>query len=154
MKFKKLCALFLLSIASIYFICPVLCAAIKETGEGTTSDKASSCQQQPTGSPTVDEIDRSTCCQDENEPTSPHENHGEEGGNCCFSRWESLESSEPQLASHLQKNTFLSVFLILATPRISSDSVSFTVYLQFSHKPYTDPSLLQLSPRAPPFFRV
>ena len=151
MKFKNLCAFFLLSLASVYFICPVQCAAIQEASENTASDKVSSHHQHRTGSQAVDETNQSTCCQSDNQPSPPHERQEEEGGHCCFNQWESLGASEPQLASQIQKDTFSSVVLIPTTPRISSDSVSFTAYLQLPHKPYTDPPLPQLSPRAPPF---
>lgn len=151
MKFKNLCALFLLSLASVYFICPVQCAAIQGTGENTASDKVSSHHLHRIGSQTVDETNKSTCCQSENQPSPPHERQEEGGGHCCFNQWESLGASEPQLASQIQKDTFSSVVLIPTRPRISSDSVSFTAYLQLPHKPYIDPLIPQLSPRAPPF---
>ena len=152
MKFKDLCALFLLSLASVYFICPVQCAAIQEAGENTTSDKVSTHHQHRIGSQAVDEMNQSVCCQSGNQPSPPHERQEKEEGHCCFNQWESLGASEPQLASQIQKDTFLSVVLIPATPKISSGSVSFTIYLQLPHKPYTDPPIPQHSPRAPPFF--
>ena len=152
MKFKNLGALFLLSLASVYFICPVQCAAIQEAGENTASDQVSSHHQHRIGSQTVDETNHSVCCQSGNQLSPPHERQEEEEGHCCFNQWESLGASEPQLASQIQKDTFLSVVLIPATPKISSYSVSFTAYLQLPHKPYTDPPIPQCAPRAPPFF--
>ncbi len=154
MTFKNLCALFLLSLASVYFICPVQCAAIQEAGENADSDEVSSHHQHRIDSQAADETNQSTCCESENQPTLPHERQEEEEGYCCFNQWESLGTSEPQLASQIQKDTFLSVVLIPKTPRVSFDSVSFTAYLQLPHDPRTDPPLLQLSPRAPPFFLV
>ncbi len=151
MKFKNLCALFLLSIASVYFICPIQCAAIRETSESATSDQISIHQQHLTGTQTTDETNQSTCCQPENQPPSSHEHQGDEGGHCCFSRWESLGASEPQLVSQIQRDKFSFVLLIPATPKISSGSVPFTTYLYFPYTPYTDPPTLQFSPRAPPF---
>ena len=152
MKFKNLGALFLLSLASVYFICPVQCAAIQEAGENTTSDKVSTHHQHRIGSQAVDEMNHSACCQSGNQLSPPHERQEEEEGHCCFNQWESLGASEPQLASQIQKDTFLSVVLIPATPKISSYSVSFTAYLQLPHNPYTDPPIPQCAPRAPPFF--
>ena len=152
MKFKNLGALFLLSLASVYFICPVQCAAIQEAGENTTSDKVSTHHQHRIGSQAVDEMNHSVCCQSGNQLSPPHERQEEEEGHCCFNQWESLGASEPQLASQIQKDTFLSVVLIPATPKISSYSVSFTAYLQLPHNPYTDPPIPQCAPRAPPFF--
>ena len=99
-------------------------------------------QQHRIGSQAVDET---------NQPTSPHNNHGDEEGHCCLNQWESLGASEPQLASQIQKDTFSFVVLIATTPKISAYSVSFTAYLQLLHKPYTDPPILQFAPRAPPF---
>ena len=152
MKFKNLGALFLLSLASVYFICPVQCAAIQEVGENSASYKASTHHVTRIGSQTTDEMNQSTCCQSENQPSTPHERQEEEEGHCCFNQWESLGASEPQLALQIQKNTLFSVVLIPTTPNISFDSVSFTAYLQPTHNPYTDPPIPQLSPRAPPFF--
>ena len=152
MKFKNLGALFLLSLVSIYFICPVRCTAIPEAGGDTASIKVSSHQQHQIGSQTVDETNPAACCDSENRPTPPRQNHEDEEGHCCLNQWESLGTSEPQLPSQIQKDTFAVVLLIPTTPRISSDLVSFTVYLQLSHKPHTDPPIPQLSPRAPPFF--
>ena len=151
MKFKNLCALFLLSIASVYFICPVQCAAIGEADGHATSDKASIYQRHLTEPQSTDETNQSTCCDAEDQPTPPHERQEEGEGHCCFNRWESLGASEPQLSSQIQKDTFSFVVLIPATPRISSDSVSFTAHLQLSYKPHTDFPIPQLSPRAPPF---
>jgi hypothetical protein len=150
MKFKNLGALFLLSLASVYFICPVQCAAIQEAGENTTSDKVSTHHQHRIGSQAVDEMNHSVCCQSGNQLSPPHERQEEEEGHCCFNQWESLGASEPQLASQIQKDTFLSVVLIPATPKISSGSVSFTPHFYLPDNPYTNPSTLQLSPRAPP----
>lgn len=152
MKMKNLCALFLLSLASIYFICPVQCATIPEVDAHTGSDTVSVHQQHRIGSQTVDGTNSSACCQSENQPSPPHERQEEEGGHCCFNQWESLGASEPQLASQIQKDTFSSVVLIPTTPRISSDSVFWSTSLQLPYKSYTDSSILQLSPRAPPFF--
>lgn len=152
MKLKNLGALFLLSLASIYFICPVQCAATPETAGITGFDKASSHQQHRIGSQTVDETNSSACCQSENVPPPTKESHRDEEGHCCFNQWEVFGASEPQLASHIQKATVSFVVLIPTTPRIASDSVSFTAYLQLPYKPYTNPPIPQLSPRAPPFF--
>ena len=151
MKFKNLCALFLLSLASVYFICPVQCAVIQEADENAASDEVSSHHQHRIGSPTVDGTNQSTCCESENQPALPHERQEEEEGYCCFNQWESLGTSEPQLASQIQKDTFLSIVLIPTTPSVFPDPVSFTAHLQPTHKRYTDTPLPQFSPRAPPF---
>lgn len=151
MKFKNLCALFLLSLASVYFICPVQCTAIQEDGENTASDKIASHHLRLMDAQTVDETNPSACCQSESQPTRTDENRGAEEGHCCFAQWESLGASEPQLASQIQQDTFSFVVLMPATPKISPDSVSSTARLQLAYKPYTNPSTSQLSPRAPPF---
>ena len=152
MKLKNLGALFLLSLASIYFICPVQCVAIPEADGHTGSDKDSSHHQHRIDSQTVDKTKSATCCESGNEPPAPHENRGAGEGHCCLNQWDSLGSSEPQVALQIQKDTFSLVILISSTPQISADSVSFTAYLQFPHKPHTDPPIPQFSPRAPPFF--
>ena len=151
MKFKNLCALFLLSIASVYLICPVQCEVIREAGETTPSDQISIHQRHLTRTQTADETNQSTCCNTENQPTPPYEKRENKEGHCCFDRWESLGTSEPQLASQIQKDTFSFVVLIPSTPKISSESATFTFHFQFSYTPYTDSPIPQLSPRAPPF---
>ena len=151
MKFKNLGALFLLSLASIYFICPVQCAATAELGGDTLSAKISSHQQHRIGAQTVDETNPSACCRSENEPSGPQERQDEEG-HCCFNQWESLGLSEPQPPLQIQKATVSLVLLIPTAPRFSADSVFFATSLQLPYKPYTDPPIPQLSPRAPPFF--
>ena len=151
MKFKNLGALFLLSLASIYFVCPVQCAATAESGVNTPSHTISSHHPHRIGAQTVDKANPSACCRSENEPSAPQERQEEEG-HCCFNQWESFAASEPQLALQIQKDTFFSVVLIPTAPSISHDSVSYTVYLQLPHKLYTNLPLPQLSPRAPPFF--
>lgn len=152
MKFKNLGALFLLSLVSIYFICPVQCAAIQGAGENTISDRASSHYQHWIASQTVDETHQSICCQSENEPSAAHDRQEDKEGHCCFSQWDSLGASEPQPVSQIQNEIFSYIVLIPTTPRISSDFLSFAVYLQLPHKPSTDPSIAEFSPRAPPFF--
>lgn len=152
MKFKNLGALFLLSLASIYFICPVQCVAIPEADGHTGSDKDLSHHQHRIDSQTVNKTNPATCCESGNEASAPHENRGDGEGHCCLNQWDSLGSSEPQVALQIQKDTFSLVVSIPTTPRISSDLVSFTAYLQLPHKPHTDPPIPQLSPRAPPFF--
>ena len=152
MKFKNLGALFLVSLASIYFICPVQCVTIPEVDGHTGSDKDSSHHQHRIDSQTVDEMKPATCCESGNEVPAPQDNREDGEGHCCLNQWDSLGSSEPQVALQIQKDTFSLVILIFSTPQISADSASFTAYLQLPHEPYTDPPIPQLSPRAPPFF--
>ena len=152
MKFKNFCAFFLLSLASVYFICPVQCTVIQGAGEDTGSDTVSSHHQHRIGSQAVGETSQSICCQSENQPSPSRERQEEEQGHCCLNQWDSLGASEPQLASQIQKDTFSFVILIPATPKISSYSVSSTAHPQRPYKLYIYPPIPQLSPRAPPFF--
>ena len=87
MKLKNLGVLFLLSLVSVYFICPVQCAVIQEVGENPRSYKASSHHQHRIGSQTVDEMNQSACCRSENQPAPSHERQEEEEGHCCFNQW-------------------------------------------------------------------
>ena len=151
MKFKNLGALFLLSLASIYFICPVQCTATPEACGDTASINVSSHHQHRIGSQTVDDMNSSACCDSASQPTPPRQNHGEEEGHCCLKQWESFGTSEPQLALHIQKDTCSPVVLIPTTPKICYGATSFTLDFQHSYNPYTDPPIPQLSPRAPPF---
>ena len=151
MKFKNLCALFLLSIASVYFICPVQCTAIQGTDKDALSDKILGHHRPPIGSQTADETSQSICCDARNQSAHSDESQDTGEGHCCFNRWESLGASEPQVVLQIQKSIFSFVVLIPAAPRISSVSVSFTSHLQLPYNLYTDPPTLQLCPRAPPF---
>ena len=154
MKFKNLGALFLLSLGSIYFICPVQCTAGPEAGGHAASINVSSHQQHRIGSQTVDGTNSTACCDSESQPTPPRQNHRAEQGHCCLNQWESLGTSEPQLPSQIQKDTFSIVVLIPTTPKICSGAISFALEFQPSYNPYTDPSIPQRSPRAPPFSLV
>ena len=151
MKFKNLGALFLLSLASIYFICPVQCAASPEAGGAIESIKVLSHQQHRIDSQTVGATNPAACCDPESQPTPPHQNHRADEGHCCLNQWESLGTSEPQLALHIQKDTCSLVVLIPTTPEICSGAISFIYDFQHSYNPYTYPPIPQLSPRAPPF---
>ena len=145
MRFKNFCAVFLLSIASVYFVCPVQCAAIGEADTGILHQRDLTDSESRVNEP------ESSCCNTKDQSVPTHENREERGQHCCFNRWESLGDSEPQLSSPIQKATFSSVLLVPVTPRISSISVSFNAHLQHSYNPYTDPPPPQQSPRAPPF---
>ena len=151
MNFKNFCALFLLSIASVYFICPVQCAAIGEVDGHTPADTTSIYQQHLSEPKTTLEATQSTCCSAEDGSTSTRENREEREQHCCFTRWESLGDSEPQLSTQVQKDTFSSVVLVPATPKVCSIAGSATAYLQLPYNPYTVPLTPQRSPRAPPF---
>ena len=145
MRFKNLGVLFLLSLASIYFICPVQCAAIREAVADPAVDKVMGHQQHQA------ETNQSTCCQSENQPSPSHEPQEEEQGHCCLNQWELFGASEPQIVSQIQKDTFSLIALNPIPPRISSDPVFFITYLQLSCNRYTDSSIPQCCPRAPPF---
>jgi hypothetical protein len=151
MKFKNLCALFLLSIASVYFICPVQCVAIGEVDEHTPADTTSIYQRHLSEPPSTVEATQSTCCGTEEESTPAHESQEESEPHCCFNRWESLRDSEPQLSTQVQKDTFSSVVLVPATPKVCSIAGSATAHLQLPYNPYTVLLTPQQSPRAPPF---
>lgn len=152
MKFKNFCTVFLLSIASVYFICPVQCAAIGEGDGHAAADTGTLHQRYLTESESTVDGPDSSCCNTKDQSVPTHENREEREQHCCFNRWESLGDSEPQLSSPIQKATFSSVLLVPVIPRISSISVSFNARLQLSYNPYTDPPTPQRSPRAPPFF--
>ena len=152
MRFKNLCALFLLLIASVYFICPVQCAAIGEADGHAASNTASIYQQHLTAPQPTAEVTESTCCTREDQSSPTHDGREEREQHCCFNRWESLGDSEPQPSSQIQKSTNSSVLLVPTTPRLSSNSVFLTAVLQRSLNPYTDTPTPPCSPRAPPFF--
>ena len=152
MKFKNLCAFFLLLIASVYFICPVQCAAIGEVDGHAASNTPSIYQRYLTAPQSTADATESTCCSSEDRSAPTHGSREDRGQHCCFNRWESLEDSEPQPSSQIQKGTYSSAFLVPTRPRISSSSVFLTALLQLSLNPYTDPPPPPCSPRAPPFF--
>lgn len=152
MRFKNLCAFFVLLIGSVYFICPVQCVAIGEVDGHAASNTASIYQRYLTASQSTVEATGSTCCSREDQSAPTHDSREKREQHCCFNRWEALEDSEPQSTSQIQKGTYSSVLLVPTTPRISSSSVFLTALLQLSLNPYTDPPPPPCSPRAPPFF--
>ena len=151
MRLKNLCALFLLLMGSVYFICPVQCAAVEEVDGHAASNTASIYQRYLTEPQSTIEDTESTCCSNEGESADTHESREQKGQHCCFTRWESLGDSEPQLPSQIQKTTYLFVVLVPATSRICSISLFLTGHLQVAYSPYTNPSISQQLPRAPPF---
>ncbi len=151
MQLKNLCALFLLSVASVYFICPVQCTGMPGVAESAAFRTTSIYQQYLLEPLTPNEMSSSTCCETEDLPSPTHERQGDIEGHCCFDRWESLGMSEPQFTSQVQKGTSSFVVLIPVTSTISSGSISFALHFRLPYNPYTDPPALQLSPRAPPF---
>ena len=152
MRLKNLCALFLLLIGSVYFICPVQCAAVGEVDGHAASDTTSLYQLHLTAPQSADEATGSTCCSREDQPAPTHDSREEREQHCCFNRWEALGDSEPQSTSQIQNGTYSSVLLVPTTPKISSSSVFLTALLQLSLNPYTNPPPPSCSPRAPPFF--
>ena len=152
MRFKNLCALFLLLIGSVYFICPIQCAAIGEVDGHAASNTTSLYQLHLTAPQSAGEATGSTCCSREDQSASTNDSREEREQHCCFNRWEALGDSEPQPTSQIQKGTYSFVLLVLTTPRISSNSIFLTALLQLALNPYTDPPPPPCSPRAPPFF--
>lgn len=151
MKLKNLGVLLLLSLTSVYFICPVQCAAIREVGVGSVVDKVMGHHHHQMGSQAAGETNESACCQSENRPSPSRAPQDEGQGHCCFDRWELLGTLELQSVLQIQKETFSLVVLHPTPFEIVSRSISFTVHLQYPHTPYTVPSIPQCSPRSPPF---
>ena len=151
MKLKNLGTLFLLSLASIYFVCPVQCAAIAEPGRTLHLIRFRVITHIGLAhKPLVKRTRRLAVGLKMNHPLPKKAKRRKDI--VASASGNRLEQVNPKLALQIQKDTFLLVVLIPATPRFFSDSVFYATYFQLPYKPYTDPSLPQLSPRAPPLF--
>ena len=153
MKLKTTVILLLLSIFSVYFLCPVLCPSL---GIQTCSVFAVS---QPTNQ-WIDSVSQlsetrsnsSTCCRTKKSETTPDNASGEENDNCCFDHLGILKTSEHQRTSQTFEKSLPSVAVIASCLEIPSFSTYSTLVLDRHPVPSLNPSSYQISPRAPPFF--
>ena len=152
MKPKSTVILLLLSIFSVYFLCPVLCPSL---GTQTCSASAVSQPQNQwvTAASQISETQSngSTCCRTKKSETTPGNDPGEEDGNCCFDHLGIFKTSEYQRTSQTLEQSFKSVAVIASSVEINTFPAHSTVVLDRHLDSSLDPPSYQISPRAPPF---
>ena len=152
MKFKTTVVLLLLSIISVYFLCPVLCPLI-----GTQTCGVSNAEQPKNqGTASVWQFSehhasRSTsCCRTKKSETTPDDHSGEENDNCCFDHLGIFKTSEYQRTSQTLEQPLPSVAVIASSVEINTFPAHSTVVLDRHLDFSLDPPSYQISPRAPP----
>ena len=152
MKFKTTVVLLLLSIISVYFLCPVLCPLI-----GTQTCGVSNAEQpksQETAS--VEQFSEhhassSTCCRTKKSDTTPGDHSNEEKDNCCLDHLGILKAREYQRFPQTVEKSLPSFGAIVPRLTIPVFSTNSAVVLNPYLDPILDSTSYQISPRAPPF---
>ena len=153
MKLKTTVILLLLSIFSVYFLCPVLCPSL---GVQTCSVSAVS-QPENQGIASGSQLSEtrpnsSTCCRTKKSETTSDNAPGEQNDNCCFDHLGIFKTSEHQRTSQTSEKSFPSVAVIASSVEINIFPAHSTVVLDRYPVPTSGPPSCQISPRAPPFF--
>ena len=152
MNSKTTVVLLLLSIFSVYFLCPVLCPAI-----GTQTCGASNAEQLKSQGiaavwqPSEHHASSSTCCRTKKSETTPGDHSGEEKDNCCLDHFGILKAREYQRFSHTVEKSLPLVAAIVPRLTIPVFSTNSTVVVNPYPNPIPDSTSYQISPRAPPF---
>ena len=149
---KTTVILLLLSIFSVYFLCPVLCPSL---GTQTCSVFTVS-QPKNQGIASVSQFSEthsssSTCCRTRNRETTPDNDSDDRNDNCCFDHLGILKASEYQRFSQTLERSLPLVAVIIPRLAIPVFSAHSTVALNRYPVPILDPPSYQISPRAPPF---
>ena len=153
MKSKTTVVLLLLSIFSVYFLCPVLCSL-----PGTRTCGASTAEQ--TKSQAMVSVSQyseirsssSPCCRTKKSETTPDDHSDEEKGNCCPDHLGILKASEYQRSSQTSHKSSPLVAVIIPLLAFPVSSTHSAIVLNSYPNPVPDPPSHQISPRAPPFF--
>ncbi|MDE0041091.1 MAG: hypothetical protein OXT74_03595 [Candidatus Poribacteria bacterium] len=152
MKLKTSVILLLLSIFSVYFLCPVLCPTLRAEscsvfiiGQSESQVTVSVSQGADTHS------SESTCCRTGNRKTTPDGDTDEGNDNCCFDHLGIFKTSEYQRTFQTLEQPFPSVAVIAFSVEINTFPAHFTVVLDRHLDSTLDPPSYQISPRAPPF---
>lgn len=152
MKLRTSVILLLLSIFSVYFLCPVLCSSVRTESCSVSTVVQPKSQGIATDSQFSEtHSSSSTCCRTEkNEPT-PDNIPGERNDNCCLDHLGILTGSEYQRSSQSLEKSLPLVAVI--TPRF--EGPAFYTHAAVILNRYPDSILdlpsYQISPRAPPF---
>ena len=157
MKSKQVIAYLLLIIFSIYFLCPVLCSALRiEDDIISVSKNVSINKLDLLASSFKANLQQLGCCQAKDKKFSSQNNQHEENDNncCCTNLLELLAQSDSQFFNCRTQETFSSIVCLpssIAIPSISTSSLLSFQPCQNSHfhSPYH-----QISIRAPPFSQV
>ena len=153
MTVKTAVILLLVSIFSVYFLCPVLCPALQaENCSVSTADQAGSHRLDFALPTSETHSSGSTCCPTENKGAAPDESPEKSDDNCCLDRLELLKASEVNSSSPTPDKLPSFNTLIPARSAIPTLSTSFVPHFQLSPHSSLDPPHYQISPRAPPFF--
>lgn len=152
MNSKTTVVLLLLSIFSVYFLCPVLCPLIGTQTCGVSNAEQSKSQGiASVWQPSEHHASRSTCCRTKKSETTPDDHSGEENDNCCFDHLGIFKTSEYQRTSQTSEQSLPSVAVIISCIEINTFPAHSTVGLDRYLDPSLDPPSYQISPRAPPF---
>lgn len=152
MKITTPVVLLLLSVFSVYFLCPVLCPSL----ESRSCSVLAVSQPQNQGVAAVSQLSEIysnslTCCRTKTSETSPNRAPREENDNCCFDHLEIFKTSQHPRTSQTLEQSVPSVAVIATCIEINAfpthSTVSLDRYLDFT----LDPPSYQISPRAPPF---
>ena len=152
MKLRTTVILLLLSIFSVYFLCPVFCSlvrtescsvstAVQPKSQGIASDS----QFSETHSSS------STCCRTEKYEPTPDNIPSEGNDNCCLDHLGILTGSEYQRFSQTLEKSLPIVAIITPRLEVPSFYTHSTVVLDRYPDSILDPPSYQISPRAPPF---
>ena len=149
---KTTVILLLLSIFSVYFLCPVLCPSL---GTQTCSVFTVS-QPKNQGIASVSQFSEthsssSTCCRTRNRETTPDNDSDDRNDNCCFDHLGILKASEYQRFSQTLEKSLSSVAVIASCLEVRTFFTYSTTVLGCYAVPILDPPSYQISPRAPPF---
>lgn len=153
MKPKIPVILLLLSIFSVYFLCPVLCSSLRgqtcsvsAAGQPTNKDLASVRQSSGTDS------DSSTCCGAKKSDTNPDNNTDEENDNCCPDHLGIFKTIDYQRFSQSLEKSTQSVATVASFLEFPAFPRHSTVILDRHTVPIPASPSYDISPRAPPFF--
>ena len=154
MNSKTTIVLLLLSIFSVYFLCPVLCPSLEiqtcsvyAVSQPQNQVVAAASQFSETQS------NSSTCCRSEKSETTPGNDPGEENDTCCFDHLEIFKTIEYQRASQSLEQPISSV-AVISSFETNTFPAHSTVVLDRYPVPILDSPTYQISPRAPPFTLV
>ena len=149
---KTTVILLLLSIFSVYFLCPVLCPSL---GTQTCSVFTVS-QPKNQGIASVSQFSEthsssSTCCRTRNRETTPDNDSDERNDTCCFDHLGILKASEYQRFSQTLERSLPLVAVIASCLEVRTFFTYSTTVLGCYAVPILDPPSYQIFPRAPPF---
>ena len=147
--------LLLLSIFSVYFLCPVLCPSLETRSCSVFAGSQATSQGVADVSQFAEtRANSATCCRTKTSESSPTNNPGEENDNCCFDRLEIFDTSEYPRSAPTLEQSFPLVAAIASCIDVNAFPTDSAEFLDRYPISYLDPPSYQISPRAPPFAPV